>query len=218
MTGHLRPTAPIFADVLLPADPGVALALAQQLLVKPLMSNHSFGLWGYSSRTRAGRELTIQATGIGGPSAATVLTELAGLGVKRAIGLATCSALDSSLAEGTVVIAERALPDPGAAAAVGADAVQADPALSAALAAACPGARSLTVASAYIEGAAVPGLLEAGPGVTDLATAALLGTGRRLGLSVACTLVVGGESRNHGSQDALLELGAAAAWALADVG
>ena len=51
MTGHLRPTAPIFTDVLLPSDPAVALALAQRLLVKPLMANHNFGLWGYSGET-----------------------------------------------------------------------------------------------------------------------------------------------------------------------
>lgn len=214
MTGHLRPTAPIFADVLLPADPGVALALAQQLLVKPLMSNHTFGLWGYSGQTHGGHALTIQAAGIGGPSAATVLAELAGLGAKHAIGLATCTALDPSLADGTVVIAERALADPGAAAATGVDAVDGDPALGAALAAACPGARSLTVASAYIDGAAGPRPLEAGAGVTDLITAALLGTGRRLGLGVACALVVVGEAPDRVSQDALLEAGAAAARAL----
>ena len=31
------------------------------------MSNHARGLWGYSGRTPAGDELTIQATGMGGP-------------------------------------------------------------------------------------------------------------------------------------------------------
>ena len=41
------------------------------------MANHHHGLWGYSGTTAAGRELTIQATGIGGPSAARVLGELA---------------------------------------------------------------------------------------------------------------------------------------------
>jgi hypothetical protein len=41
LTGHLRPTAPIAADVLLPTDPALALALAQELLEKPLMSNHT---------------------------------------------------------------------------------------------------------------------------------------------------------------------------------
>ena len=45
---------------------------------KPLMANHHHGLWGYSGRTADGRELTIQATGIGGPSAAAVLARARG--------------------------------------------------------------------------------------------------------------------------------------------
>ena len=49
------------------ATPGRALLLAQELLEEPKMSNHARGLWGYSGRTPAGDELTIQATGMGGP-------------------------------------------------------------------------------------------------------------------------------------------------------
>ena len=49
---YLRPTAPIAADALLPADPGLAMALAQRALVKPLMANHHHGLWGYSGTHR----------------------------------------------------------------------------------------------------------------------------------------------------------------------
>ena len=47
--------------------------LAQELLETPKMSNHARGLWGYSGQTPAGAQLTIQATGMGGPSAALVL-------------------------------------------------------------------------------------------------------------------------------------------------
>ena len=101
---HLRPTAPIATDVLLPSDPALALTLAQRLLVKPRMTNHSHGLWGYSGATAEGRELTIQATGIGGPSAATVLHELAGHGAKRAIRLGIAIALDPALAAGSRVV------------------------------------------------------------------------------------------------------------------
>ena len=39
----LVPTATPAADVLLPGDPGRALALAQELLVAPKMSNHAHG-------------------------------------------------------------------------------------------------------------------------------------------------------------------------------
>src|SRR5215217_1396891 len=87
MTVHLHPTAPIAPDAILPGDPGRALALAQDLLEGPRMSNHHRGLWGYYGETKAGgRPLTIQSTGIGGPSSAVVLAELAELGGRR-----TCS-------------------------------------------------------------------------------------------------------------------------------
>ena len=45
---HLRPTAPLAERVLLPGDPGRALALAQSLLQEPRMFNHNRGLWGYT--------------------------------------------------------------------------------------------------------------------------------------------------------------------------
>ncbi len=67
MPARLRPTAPLAADAILVGDPGRALLLAQELLEQPKMSNHARGLWGYTGRTAAGDELTIQATGMGGP-------------------------------------------------------------------------------------------------------------------------------------------------------
>jgi len=119
MPARLRPTAPIAADAILVGDPGRALMLAQELLQQPKMSNHARGLWGYSGLTPADDELTIQATGMGGPSAAVVLADLAELGVRRAIRIGTCAALgDLSLGE-LLVVSEahtpggvRSLPDP----------------------------------------------------------------------------------------------------------
>ncbi len=110
MTAHLRPTAPIAADVLLPADPALAMALAQRLLDKPRMANHNHGLWGYSGRDAEGRELTVQATGIGGPTAAVVVAELADHGARRAIRLGLCRALDPALTPGDAVIADGCSP------------------------------------------------------------------------------------------------------------
>ena len=96
---HLRPTAPLAERVLLPGDPGRALTLAQTLLEKPLMFNHHRGLWGYTGPARAdGEPLTIQATGMGGPSAAIVLTELISLGARRLIRVGTCGALSPARA------------------------------------------------------------------------------------------------------------------------
>ena len=49
--------------------------LAQALLEAPRMFNHHRGLWGYTGAASDGEPLTIQATGMGGPSAAIVLQE-----------------------------------------------------------------------------------------------------------------------------------------------
>ena len=86
MRARLRPTAEIAPRAILAGDPGRAMLLAQELIEEPKMSNHARGLWGYSGAAVAdGEPLTIQSTGIGGPSAALVLGELVELGVRRAI-------------------------------------------------------------------------------------------------------------------------------------
>src|ERR1700748_463719 len=86
---RLRPTAEIHSEAILVGDPGRAMALAQVLTEQPKMSNHARGLWGYSGRTPEGQGLTVQSTGIGGPSAALVLSDLAELGVKRGVRVGT---------------------------------------------------------------------------------------------------------------------------------
>src|SRR4051812_37871083 len=81
---HLHPTADLAPRVVLVDDPGRALALAQVLCdPTPLMFNHARGLGGYSGTGLDGAPLTLQATGIGGPSAAIVVEELATLGAQR---------------------------------------------------------------------------------------------------------------------------------------
>src|SRR5947209_1256904 len=106
---HLRPTAALAERVLLPGDPGRALALAQSLLSEPLMFNHNRGLWGYTGAAGDGEPLTIQATGMGGPSAAIVMSELIELGARRAIRVGTCGALASPLELGDLVVARESL-------------------------------------------------------------------------------------------------------------
>ena len=136
---HLRPSAPYATDVLLPGDPGRALALAQLLLTEPKMSNHARGLWGYSGETPEGRPLSIQSTGMGGPSAAIVLHELAELGVRRAVRVGTCGALDPELEHGRLVVASDALAEDGSSQALGAgESAEPDPDLTARLAAGLP--------------------------------------------------------------------------------
>jgi uridine phosphorylase len=144
---HLRPTAELAERVLVPGDPGRALAVAQALLdPAPRMFNHARGLWGYTGTARDGEPLTVQATGIGGPSAAIVFEELIGLGAKRLVRIGTCGALDPELPLGALLAAERVLPADGASRALGADGpLEPDPGMLARLVAA--GARPATLVS-----------------------------------------------------------------------
>src|SRR5258708_20910559 len=127
---HLRPTAALAERVLLPGDPGRALALAQFLLESPLMFNHHRGLWGYTGTAADGEPLTVQSTGMGGPSAAIVLHALISLGVTRAIRVGTCGALDPALGLGDLVVAREATAADGTSLALGAgELTRADPVL-----------------------------------------------------------------------------------------
>lgn len=92
MPVRLSPILEPAADVILVGDPRRAFALGQALTVQPRMSHLSRGLWGYSGETGGGHPLTVQSTGIGGPSAAVVIGDLAELGVKRMVRLGTCVA------------------------------------------------------------------------------------------------------------------------------
>lgn len=116
----LAPTAPLAERVLLPGDPARALLLSQTMLEKPRMFNHHRGLWGYTGRAGDGALLTIQSTGMGGPSAAIVISELADLGAKRLLRIGTCGALDPSLRLGDALNATEALSEDGTSRALGA--------------------------------------------------------------------------------------------------
>ena len=89
------------------------------------MSNHHRGLWGYYGETEAGDELTVQATGIGGPSAVVVLGELAELGLRRAIRVGTCTASGPLPPLGSRIVVSSARADDGCSLALGARAGEA---------------------------------------------------------------------------------------------
>src|SRR6476469_5122991 len=99
----LQPTADLAERVLLPGDPARALLLAESLLTGTKMFNHHRGLWGYTGLAPDGAPLTIQSTGMGGPSAAIVISELAGLGAEQMVRIGTCGALAPALALGDLV-------------------------------------------------------------------------------------------------------------------
>lgn len=222
MPTHLRPTAPIAPDLLLPSDPALALTLAQALLERPLMANHSHGLWGYSGTTALGRELTIQATGIGGPSAAAVLAELSSLGARRAIRVGIAVGLDPGLGPGDALVVERALAADGAANALGARAPSADPELTRALAVAvCRAPATVGSLDLWQDTGAVDARWRAqGAVAADLETAAVLALGASRGLAVGCALAIAeavdGGADEPATERTLIALGRCAATALAD--
>ncbi|HXE46379.1 MAG TPA: hypothetical protein VN635_14445 [Conexibacter sp.] len=134
---HVHPTTELAERVLLPGDPGRALLLAQTLLEQPKMFNHNRGLWGYTGTAADGEALTIQSTGMGGPSAAIVIEELVQLGARRFVRVGTCGALVGGFALGDAIVASDAICDDGTSRALGAgERVAADAELTAALVAA----------------------------------------------------------------------------------
>jgi purine-nucleoside phosphorylase len=145
---HLRPTAELAERVLLPGDPGRALLIAQSVLAEPRMFNHNRGLWGYTGAAADGELLTVQSTGMGGPSAAIVVEELIGLGALRLVRVGTCGALVPGLELGSLVVSERALCRDGASRALcDRDDIDPDPELTSSLAAAAPDATNAPTVS-----------------------------------------------------------------------
>jgi uridine phosphorylase len=84
------------------------------------MFNHHRGLWGYTGTAADEQPLTIQSTGMGGPSAAIVITELANLGARRMIRVGTCGALAPTLELGSLILAREAIANDGTSRALGA--------------------------------------------------------------------------------------------------
>jgi uridine phosphorylase len=200
------------------------------------MSNHARGLWGYTGETDEGRPLSIQATGMGGPSAAIVLQELAELGVRRAIRVGTCGAIDPGLAHGQLVVASDALAEDGTSRALGAgETAEPDADLTAALATSLPGGASpsrIVTTDLFYDGnpeeggpprARADAWRRRGAVAVEMEAATMFTLGRRLGVATACVLAVsdtfeGGERRRIADEDltaAAERMGSLAAAALA---
>jgi uridine phosphorylase len=191
MPRRLRPTAEIHPDAILVGDPGRAMALAQVLTEQPKMANHARGLWGYSGMTTEGRGLTVQSTGMGGPSAALVLGDLAELGVERAVRVGTCAAIDPDFRPGDLVWVRMARPwssdRPGAGSPARPDEALAEALRTALGEQAKPG----RVASVdFLHPSPDPAHSIPDGDVADMQTAALFMEGDRLGVALAAVLVV----------------------------
>ncbi len=202
---HLRPTAELAERALLPDDPGQALALTRVLFDEtPLMFNHHRGLWGYSGMARDGAPLTVQSTGIGGPSAALVVAELHALGLRRGVRIGRAWGLSAAVRPGHLVAAERVLCGDGSARALAAaDSVDPDPGLAAAL----HGDHRGTLASGD--------LLEPDPAwdvlAFDLESAAVLSAAAQAGMRAAVLVGVQADGRDDDAVTERLGLAALAA-------
>jgi purine-nucleoside phosphorylase len=110
---HVRAQPGDYAEAcLLPGDPNRARLIAEKFLEDAVERNTERGLFGYTG-TFAGKPVSVQATGIGGPSAAIVIEELIQLGVKRFLRVGTCGALQAYLRHGDLILALSAVPDDG---------------------------------------------------------------------------------------------------------
>jgi DeoD family purine-nucleoside phosphorylase len=220
---HLRPATELAERVLLPGDPHRALHVAQALLEKPAMFNHHRGLWGYTGAARDGKPLTIQSTGMGGPSAAIVTEELISLGARTLIRIGTCGAIVDDLELGALVAVEAALATDGASRALGAgERVPADRAIADALVRAGGAAPALAVSSDlfYDEREGLPeAWVAAGASVVEMEAAALMQVAASHGVPAGCLLAVSDQlsgERVRASAEHVEELGLAlgeAAWA-----
>jgi len=182
------------------------------------MFNHNRGLWGYTGTAPDGAPVTIQATGMGGPSAAIVLEELVALGVRRAIRVGTAGSLSAELALGELLVVEDAIVADGTSRALGAGArATSDRGLLRALSEADPSARVGSVVSSdlfYEVGAPRFELWRsAGALAVEMEAATLFALGALRGIHTGCVLAISdllGASRERIEPAALAEAGLAA--------
>src|ERR671937_1817002 len=107
---HVRAEPGDYAEAcLLPGDPLRAQYIAETYLDNAVQRNAERGMLGYTG-TFEGRPVSVQATGMGCPSAAIVAEELHQLGVKRMLRVGTCGGLQPDLALGDLIVAISAIP------------------------------------------------------------------------------------------------------------
>src|ERR671936_1649741 len=107
---HVRAEPGDYAEAcLLPGDPLRAKYIADTYLDNAVQRNSERGMLGYTGEFE-GRPVSVQATGMGCPSAAIVVEELVQLGVKRLLRIGTCGGLQPDMKLGDLVVALSAVP------------------------------------------------------------------------------------------------------------
>jgi uridine phosphorylase len=184
------------------------------------------GLWGYTGTAADGQSLTIQSTGMGGPSAAIVAEELIGLGARRLIRVGTCGALVDDLRLGELIVVEAALGLDGASRALaGGDPdgrIEPDAGLRAALQGEAGRAGVVASVDLFYDDAPAGRYAGLGAVAVEMEAATLFQVARRRGVAAAAVLAVSdrlaGDGRerigDEGLAAAELELGRVALAAL----
>jgi 5'-methylthioadenosine phosphorylase/purine-nucleoside phosphorylase len=107
---HLRAEPGDYAEAcLLPGDPLRAKYIAETFLESVVQVNAERGMLGFTG-TFDGKPVSVQASGMGCPSAAIAIEELVQLGVKRIMRVGTCGGLQADLAIGDLIIALSSTP------------------------------------------------------------------------------------------------------------
>src|SRR2546423_4394038 len=110
---HVRAEAGDYAEaVLLPGDPLRAKYIAETYLDDIVQTNSERGMLGFRG-TWEGKPVSVQATGMGCPSAAIVVEELVMLGCKKLLRVGTCGGLQPHHQLGDMIVALTAVPQDG---------------------------------------------------------------------------------------------------------
>jgi purine-nucleoside phosphorylase len=107
---HIRAEPGDYAEAcLLPGDPLRAKYIAETFIDDARQVNGERGMLGFTG-TFEGKPVSVQASGMGCPSAAIVIEELIMLGVKRILRVGTCGGLQPGMKLGDLVIAITSVP------------------------------------------------------------------------------------------------------------
>lgn len=112
MPVHLRAQPSDYAEcVLVPGDPNRARQIAETFFAPGFRCvNEERGMLGFTG-TFEGHPISVQAVGMGGPSAAIYYTELFKLGARRLVRVGTAGGLGASVRMGDTIVAVSATPD-----------------------------------------------------------------------------------------------------------
>ena len=107
---HVRAEPGDFAEsILLPGDPRRATYIAENFFEDAKLVTEERGMLGYTG-TYKGEPVSVQATGMGCPSAAIVTEELIELGARNLVRVGTCGGYHRDLRLGDLIIATAATP------------------------------------------------------------------------------------------------------------